>query len=288
MTSRVAGVFSFFCLFLESLVLFLLYYISEKVYSCREAANSAEETALHLTETAENRPVCNKDVQSLKRPLPSHNDCMCYQSNTCLFKACPCTIVGEKVRREIKCSRTQEGSTKKYTESESYWMWLEVRGKHTENKLGWWDEEGRHGSSKWCSPSTPCQLLGEARGESWHYFVLSTEKIIGLQASLLAPKAFRSDVAKLHTRKKKKGRWKKINKKYTRIMCHAKVWVLLSSASADFKMWQKNDMPFNWHAATPSKKWHIYFIICANLEWEEEKKQQMQKFGSLSPQLVWA
>lgn len=94
----VAGVFLLFFFFLESLVLFLLYYILEKVYSCRRATNSAEETALHLAKTAENRPVCNKDVQSLKRPVPSHNDCMCYQSNTCLLKACSYTIVGEKVR----------------------------------------------------------------------------------------------------------------------------------------------------------------------------------------------
>lgn len=45
------------------------------------------------------------------------------------------------------------------------------------------DDEGRHGSSKWCSPWTPCQLLGEARKEIWHGSVLSTERIIGRGAS---------------------------------------------------------------------------------------------------------
>lgn len=47
-------------------------------------------------------------------------------------------------------------------------------------------------------PLTPCQLLGEARGESWHYFVLSTEKIIGSQADSPAPKALGGDVLRCH------------------------------------------------------------------------------------------
>lgn len=45
------------------------------------------------------------------------------------------------------------------------------------------DDEGRHGSSKWCSPSTPCQLLGGARREIWHGSLLSMERIIGREAS---------------------------------------------------------------------------------------------------------
>lgn len=63
------------------------------------------------------------------------------------------------------------------------------------------DDEGRHGSSKWCSPSTPCQLLGEARREIWHGSVLSTERIIGMEASspatsgVLQPEKFWSSAA---------------------------------------------------------------------------------------------
>lgn len=65
------------------------------------------------------------------------------------------------------------------------------------------DDEGRHGSSKWCSPSTPCQLLGEARREIWHGSVLSTEGIIGKEASspatsgVLQPEKFWSSAARM-------------------------------------------------------------------------------------------
>lgn len=35
-----------------------------------------------------------------------------------------------------------------YTERECYWTWLGEQLTH--NKPGWGDDEGRHGSSKWC------------------------------------------------------------------------------------------------------------------------------------------
>lgn len=74
------------------------------------------------------------------------------------------------------------------------------------------DDEGRHGSSKWCSPSTPCQLLGEARREIWHGSVLSTERIIGKEASspatsgVLQPQKFWSSVAQME-RRECLGKW---------------------------------------------------------------------------------
>lgn len=73
------------------------------------------------------------------------------------------------------------------------------------------DDEGRHGSSKWCSPSTPCQLLGEARREIWHGSVLSTERIIGREASspatsgVLQPGKFWSSAAERGVSGKKWG-----------------------------------------------------------------------------------
>lgn len=82
---------------------------------------------------------------------------------------------------------------------ESYWVQLKEGGQLTQNKPRWRDEEGRHGSSKWCRLSAPCQLSAEARREIWHYFVLSTEKIIGLQASSPTHTVAGRDVLKFYS-----------------------------------------------------------------------------------------